>query len=150
MWWWWGLYALRWRWIRWLSRWVLGKSRQPDILGIIHAHYELSCFYHKGARCWEGQEDSLHHRNRRTIGGRPSARYNLGAIEKDNGNGRHERAKMHWFITARLGISFSKEEDVAAARAYQAWSWSQFNKSNQPPPPSPNNPAKQTSTDRAQ
>jgi TPR repeat protein len=74
----------------------------------------------------------VYHLEEAAIGGHPSARYNLG-IEEEN-NGRYERAVKHWIIGSNLGHDqslkglkdlyaegyVSKEEYANALRAYQA------------------------------
>eukprot|EP00984_Skeletonema_dohrnii_P020259 scaffold9816_cov99-Skeletonema_dohrnii-CCMP3373.AAC.13 len=102
-------------------------------LGVVEAHYQLSNIYCDGRGGVEkdrGKE--MYHLEEAAIGGHPSARYNLG-IEEWN-NGHTERAVKHFIIAAAHGHDgstkaliddfkrgFVGKEDLAAAlRAHQA------------------------------
>ncbi len=101
-------------------------------LGSIEAHYNLSCLYHQGVGVEIDMKKSVYHSEEAAIGGHPSARYNLGCYEEDDG--RVDRAFKHWIIAAKLGYDdvldlikegfmdgFVKKEDYAAAlRGHQA------------------------------
>eukprot|EP00985_Skeletonema_marinoi_P006183 scaffold2689_cov70-Skeletonema_marinoi.AAC.6 len=102
-------------------------------LGDAGAHYELSHSYKEEKGGVEKDEKlELYHLEEAAIGGHPTARYNLGCHEWNNGN--TERAVKHWIIAAtqghddsikplmdefRSGI-VSKDDLAAALRAHQA------------------------------
>jgi TPR repeat protein len=101
-------------------------------LGDAGAHYNLSCLYRDSEGVEKDMKKQVYHLEEAAIGGHPSARYNLG-IEEEN-NGRYERAVKHWIIGSNLGHDqslkglkdlyaegyVSKEEYANALRAYQA------------------------------
>ncbi len=70
-------------------------------LGDADSHYNLSIAYQLGEGVEKDPEKELHHLEEAAIGGHPSARYNLGCIEDENG--RMNRAIKHFIIAARLG-----------------------------------------------
>ena len=101
-------------------------------LGDIEAHYNLSVFYCKGeAGVEKDMKKAVRHAEEAAIAGHHLARYNLGAIEWDNG--KHERAMKHFIIAAKLGYDdalervkkgfakgfVSKEDYAAALRGFQ-------------------------------
>ena len=101
-------------------------------LGDVIAHYQLSVVYRK----WEGvekdEEKAVYHWEEAVVGGHPTARYNLGCCENDNGNA--DRAVKHFIIAANLGYEKSmkvlweyykhgditKEDLEATLRTHQA------------------------------
>ena len=101
-------------------------------LGDFDAHYQLGCMYHKGEGVEEDEEKKVYHYEKAAIGGHPYARYNLGGLEKGNGN--IERAAKHFIISANLGFDkamkrllpaykdghITKEEYEATLRTHQA------------------------------
>jgi tetratricopeptide (TPR) repeat protein len=107
----------------------LSKSAE---LGDVSAHYTLSNMYRGGAGVEKDEKKKLYHLEVAANGGHDFARYNLGAIEYENG--RHERAVKHWIIAAKLGYDdsldalkegfmmglVSKEAFAAALRGHQA------------------------------
>ena len=96
-------------------------------LGDAQANYQLSIMYLE-----KDDEQRLYHLEQAAIGGHPTARYNLGIIERNSGN--FERARKHSIIAANLGYHnslkllrklyadghASKEDYADALRAYQA------------------------------
>ena len=101
------------------------------VLGDAEAHCQISNLH------WTGQikrdtKKGIHHLEQAAIGGHPTARYNLGTVEADNGN--LERAAKHHVIATNLGFDESakklreyykrgwvtKETFAAALRAHQA------------------------------
>eukprot|EP00577_Skeletonema_sp_RCC1716_P026250 CAMPEP_0113388138 /NCGR_PEP_ID=MMETSP0013_2-20120614/8922_1 /TAXON_ID=2843 ORGANISM="Skeletonema costatum, Strain 1716" /NCGR_SAMPLE_ID=MMETSP0013_2 /ASSEMBLY_ACC=CAM_ASM_000158 /LENGTH=157 /DNA_ID=CAMNT_0000271105 /DNA_START=443 /DNA_END=916 /DNA_ORIENTATION=- /assembly_acc=CAM_ASM_000158 len=101
-------------------------------LGDAGAHFQLSYLYHEGTGVEKDAKKEVYHLEQAAIGGHPTARYNLGANEKNNG--RMDRAVKHWIIAAKLGCDASldnlkvcfrgglvtKEDFAAALRAHQA------------------------------
>jgi len=101
-------------------------------LGDAAAHYQLSNLYDDGHGVEKDRGKEMYHLEEAAIGGHPSARYNLG-IEEWN-NGHTERAVKHFIIAAAHGHDgstkaliddfrrgFVGKEDLAAAlRAHQA------------------------------
>jgi hypothetical protein len=101
-------------------------------LGDAGSHYDLSLMNREGEGVEKDEKKQLHHFEEAAIGGHPFARYNLGAIEWNNG--RDERAVKHWIIAANLGCDRSletlrglytkgvvrKEDYAAALRGHQA------------------------------
>eukprot|EP00984_Skeletonema_dohrnii_P006568 scaffold2352_cov90-Skeletonema_dohrnii-CCMP3373.AAC.7 len=98
----------------------------------VEAHHQLSLMYYNGHGVEKDRGKEVHHLEEAAIRGHPSARYNLGCHEWDNGN--TERAVTHWIIAAaqgrddaiiplmdefRSGI-VSKDDLAAALRAHQA------------------------------
>ncbi len=93
------------------------------------AHFNLSCLHRDGDGVEKDEEKTIYHWEEAAIAGHPSARYNLGITEWNNGN--FERAKKHLLIAANLGHNdslncvkdlyaddhASKEEYAAALRA---------------------------------
>ena len=59
-------------------------SKAAD-LGYVAAHNELSTVYRLGLGQQKDEKKELFHREQAAIGGHPVARYNLGAIELENG-----------------------------------------------------------------
>ena len=100
-------------------------------LGGIDAHYDLSIMYQLGQGVEKDEKKELYHLEEASIGGHPSARFNLGANEWNSG--RFERAVKHYIIAAKLGHDValdrvkegfqvglvSKEEYAAALRGHQ-------------------------------
>eukprot|EP00984_Skeletonema_dohrnii_P029323 scaffold19814_cov71-Skeletonema_dohrnii-CCMP3373.AAC.2 len=70
-------------------------------LGDVDAHYSLSLMYYNGHGVEKDKGKEVPHMEEATIGGHPSARYNLGCHEWNNGN--TERAVKHWIIAAAQG-----------------------------------------------
>jgi tetratricopeptide (TPR) repeat protein len=101
-------------------------------LGNASAHYSLSFRYREGEGVEKDKEKEIHHLEEAAIRGHPVARNDLGCEEAENG--RFERAKKHFIISANLGYhnslsnvkrlyvegNASKEEYLGALRAYQA------------------------------
>ena len=101
-------------------------------LGDIKAIYQLALMYWKGTGVEENGKKGNYHAEEAAIAGHPTARYNLGHIEWNNGS--KERAVKHFVIAANLGYdksverlkqcysrgSLSKEDFEAALRAHQA------------------------------
>ena len=77
-------------------------------LGDAAAHYQLSCLYGLGEGVEKDEKKELYHLEQAAIGGHPTARYNLGATEWNNG--RYERAVKHYIIAANLGHDESLEK----------------------------------------
>jgi len=87
--------------------------------------------YHYGYGVEKDKGKEVPHMEEATIGGHPSARYNLGVHEWNNGNTKG--AVRHWIIAANLGDDASikalmhalrrgfvdKDELAAALRAHQ-------------------------------
>ena len=102
------------------------------VLGDVKAHFQLSTLYHEGKGIEKDEIRSLHHLTEAAIRGHPTARHNLGCVEKDNGN--KKRAAKHFIIAAKLGYDeslecvkilyeagyVSKEDFAAALRGHQA------------------------------
>ena len=74
-------------------------------LGEIDAHYRLAHMYCEGLGVEKDEEKQIHHTEEAAIGGHPTARYNLGRHELENGNA--ERAVKHWIIAATQGYDLS-------------------------------------------
>ena len=88
--------------------------------------------YEEGRGVEKDEEKAVYHCEKAAIGGDHIARYNLGYIEKKNGN--MERAVKHYVIAAKLGDAGSmkalwrqykhgnitKEDLEATLRAHQA------------------------------
>ena len=74
-------------------------------LGNAEAHYQLAHLYCEGIVVEKDIGKSNYHLEEAAIGGHPSARYNLGCEEIDNGN--VERAVKHWIIAATQGCDDS-------------------------------------------
>jgi len=101
-------------------------------LGHVEAHNLLSRMYNNGQGVEKDNGKAIHHVEEATIGGHPTARYNLGVYEWNND--RNERAVKHWIIAAAQGNNdsikalmnafrrgFVSKDDLAAAlRAHQA------------------------------
>ena len=101
-------------------------------LGDAAAHFNLSVMYREGKGVEKDAQKEFYHTEEAAIGGHPTARYNLGAFEWNNG--RLDRAVKHLIIAAKLGDddsvemlkqgykegSVSKEDFAAALRAHQA------------------------------
>ena len=83
-------------------------------LGDAIAHYHLSWLYNEGKGVEKDKKKELYHMEEAAIGGFPEARYNLGAMEWNNG--RKERAIKHYIIAAKLGHDESLEK---VKEAYQ-------------------------------
>lgn len=69
-------------------------------LGDVSAHY-LSMMYYKGRGAEMDEKKQVYLLEEAAIGGHPTARYNLGIFEGNNG--RFERARKHLIIAANLG-----------------------------------------------
>ena len=101
-------------------------------LGDAVAHHALSLMYLDGRGVEKDMKKAVHHKAEAAIGGHPDARHNLGVLERKNG--RFERARKHFIISANLGDHDSlkavrklyadghatKEDYADALRAYQA------------------------------
>jgi hypothetical protein len=101
-------------------------------LGNMHGHYNLSCLYGKGEGTGKDLKQAVYHLEEAAIGGHPTARYNLGCEEMNNG--RTDRAMKHFIIAAKQGYddalhnvktgfahgNVSKEDFEAALRGHQA------------------------------
>ena len=101
-------------------------------LGYAGAHYDLSNLYRKGEGVDKDMKMAIYLLEEAAIAGHPSARYNLGIYEGNNG--RFERARKHLIIAANLGNDdslkaikdlyagghASKEDYANALRACQA------------------------------
>jgi tetratricopeptide (TPR) repeat protein len=101
-------------------------------LGDADAHYQLSRMHFKGEGVEKDEEKGIYHWEEAAVAGHPTARFNLGIEERNNGN--FERAKEHFIISANLGYHdslkllmalykeghASKEDYADALRAYQA------------------------------
>jgi TPR repeat protein len=101
-------------------------------LGDIEAHYNLTYMYNDGKGVEKDVKKEVYHLEEASIGGHPSARYNLANHE--GRNGRIERAMKHYIISAKLGDGqgldavkmcfrggiVSKEDYEAALRGHQA------------------------------
>jgi TPR repeat protein len=101
-------------------------------LGDIGAHHSLSIMYRDGIGVEKDKKKEVYHAEEAAIGGHHMARHNLGCDEGNNG--RFERAKRHFIISANLGYHeslecvkdlyadglASKEDYANALRAYQA------------------------------
>ena len=100
-------------------------------LGNAEAHYQLSLYYtFQGVE--KDEKKKLHHTEQAAIGGHPTARYNLGCME--NNNGRVDRAVKHFIIASKLGLDASlkavkslyndgyasKDDFTIALRGYQS------------------------------
>ena len=70
-------------------------------LGDVEAYYQLGLMYWKGEGVEEDEEKMVYHWEKAAIRGHPSARYNLGYYEEDNGN--IERSVKHFIISSKLG-----------------------------------------------
>ena len=96
------------------------------------AHYRLSEMYRLGVGVDKDSVKEIHHLEESAIMGHPTARYNLGSWEWNNGN--TDRAVKHFIIAATQGFpqstkvlmnaftgGFVNKKDLAAAlRAHQA------------------------------
>ena len=101
-------------------------------LGEAEAHYQLAHLYHDGLGVEKNVGKEIYHLEEAAIGGHPTARHNLGAIEWNN-NRNLDRAVKHWIIAATLGFddstkllmdtfkdgNISKEILTATLHAYQ-------------------------------
>ena len=101
-------------------------------LGDADAHYKLSVLYLEGIGVEKDMKKAIYHLEDAAIRGHLVARNDLGCEEAENG--RFERAKKHFIISANLGYhnslsnvkrlyvegNASKEEYLGALRAYQA------------------------------
>ena len=101
-------------------------------LGYVDAHCWLSHLYHNGHGVEKDKGMEIYHLEEAAIGGNPTARYNLGYHEEENGD--MKRAVKHWNIAAAQGQDESikllmfafkegyvnKDDLAAALRAHQA------------------------------
>jgi tetratricopeptide (TPR) repeat protein len=101
-------------------------------MGDFEAHFNLSIMYAEGKGVEKDTKKEVYHLEEAAIGGHPEARYNLGCYEGKNK--RHDRAKKHYIIAAKLGDDdalevvkegfaaglVSKDEYAAALRGHQA------------------------------
>jgi len=106
--------------------------RKAAELGSTNAHFNLATAYHNGYGVEQDRDKALQYWTLSAIGGDETGRYNLGAIEKANGN--IDRAYKHWMIAARCGEDDSlkmvgvgykaghvtKEDYATTLRAYQS------------------------------
>ena len=84
-------------------------------LGDMEAHYSLAVMYRLGLGVEKDKgKEIIYHYEEAAIGGHPSARYNLGCEEMDNGN--VERAVKHWIIAATQGLDESIKSLMGAFR----------------------------------
>ncbi len=74
-------------------------------LGDSEAHSRLADMYHHGQGVEQNEGKKIHHLEEAAIGGNPDARYNLGFVERSNGN--YGRAVKHWLIAATQGHDVS-------------------------------------------
>jgi len=74
-------------------------------LGLISAYYNIGCAYHNGNGVGRDKKKAKHYWELAAIGGNMTARYNLGIMEKKEGN--KERALKHWMIAAGGGYKRS-------------------------------------------
>ena len=74
-------------------------------LGHAEAHNLLSRMYNNGHGVEKDKGKAIHHLEEATIGGHPTARYNLGVYEWNNDH--NERAVKHWIIAANQGYDDS-------------------------------------------
>ena len=100
-------------------------------LGDADAHFGLSRMYHKGEGVEKDEEKGIYHWELAAIAGHPTARFNLGILDRNSD--RFERARKHFIIAANLGDHdslnelrelyadghASKEDYAAALRGYQ-------------------------------
>jgi TPR repeat protein len=70
-------------------------------LGDVESHYWLGYVYGEGDGVEKDEEKAVYHYGKAAISGHHVARYNLGAVEEENGN--IERAVKHFIIAANLG-----------------------------------------------
>ena len=70
-------------------------------LGNVQAHYQLSTMYQLGLGVEKSRKMEIYHLERAAIAGHAPARFNLGSIERENGN--TERAVKHFIIAATQG-----------------------------------------------
>ena len=79
-------------------------------MGSIQAHFALSAAFHHDMYGYDDADVgvSRNHAARAAIAGHPVARFNLGVMEKSEGN--RDRAVMHWNIAARQGSSSSMKK----------------------------------------
>eukprot|EP00984_Skeletonema_dohrnii_P035796 scaffold35983_cov150-Skeletonema_dohrnii-CCMP3373.AAC.1 len=76
-------------------------------LGNASAHYRLSVMYWEGKGVEKDEKMADYHAEEAAIAGHPSARFNLGCIEWNDGS--KERAVKHFIIAANLGYDKSVE-----------------------------------------
>jgi tetratricopeptide (TPR) repeat protein len=69
------------------------------------AHDQLGIMYRDGDGVKKDDEKGVYHLEKAAIGGHPGARYNLAAVEHNDGN--IERAANHFIIAANLGHELS-------------------------------------------
>ncbi len=70
-------------------------------LGDADAHFKVAGMYDHGKGVGKDAGKEIYHLEESAIGGHPDARYNLGFVERSNGN--YERAVKHWLIAAAQG-----------------------------------------------
>lgn len=75
--------------------------KKAAALGYADAHFQLALIYLKGHGVEKDEGKFIHHLEEAAIGGQPSARYNLGCHENNNGN--IERAVKLWVIAVTQG-----------------------------------------------
>lgn len=103
--------------------------RKAADLGDAWAHFNLFFLYQDGKGVEKDVKKEVHHLEEAAIAGHPTARYNLGVHEWNEGS--NERAVKHYIIAANLGHDnslkmlkkeaiVSKEDLAAALRAHQA------------------------------
>ena len=103
-------------------------------LGNASAHFNLSVMYKKGEGVEKDEKMAVYHAEEAAIAGHPTARFNLGVIEWNNGSKERAMKHCHWIIAAKLGKANSvemlkkgykegsvrKDDFDAALRAHQA------------------------------
>jgi tetratricopeptide (TPR) repeat protein len=101
-------------------------------LGDLEAHYHLGKMYYEGDGVEKDEEMAVYHYEKAAIGGHPTARFYLAAIEGRNGG--FDRSVKHFIIAAKLGHeqsmkglwkhyshgNITKEDLDATLRSHQA------------------------------
>ena len=70
-------------------------------LGSPDAHFYLGGSYYYGSGVEENKPRGVHHWQKAAMKGHVTSRYNLGAVEDENGN--YQLAVQHWMISAKMG-----------------------------------------------
>ena len=78
-------------------------------LGDADALYQLSSMYLEGKRVEKDEKMAVYHAEEAAIAGHPTARFNLGVIEWNNGSKERAMKHWHWIIAAKLGKANSVE-----------------------------------------
>jgi TPR repeat protein len=74
-------------------------------LGDVDAHYRLGIMYRQGIGVEKDEEKEVYHDEKAAIGGHPTARHNLAAIEERKGN--IKRSVKHLIIATKIGSDIS-------------------------------------------